>query len=260
MDPISLLKVIPKEVAIQAYEDALQPAFKQLGGFAEETVKLLRLALFPVKGGAYLYDRLSDKLIKSIENVPPDNLIAPANNFLLPIVDRLLLSPDDSVISDLYIKLLSSGMDREQIGKAHPAFFTIIGQLSPDEALLISVLAKPCLSLYFKKTGSENTVARDEIESKFYHFNEKGLSEILPEEMTVHPDIFQYGGNLFTYISHLQSLGLLEYKNNPYPELTVSQHSVIPGYQFWFIKLSSFGQMFYDVCVGDMDLNETNKC
>lgn len=250
VDPIDVLKAIPKEVAIKSYEDALQPALRQFGEFAEDTAKTLRLALFPIKGTAYLYDKLSNKLVKAIDKVPNDKLVPPSNNFILPIVDRLLLNPDDSVISDLYIKLLSSGMNKDKVKLTHPAFFNIIGQLSPDEALLISILASQPLSLYFKKIGGDAIVTNDEIQVHLQRIEKQYFGKINSQKTAIHPEQFQFGSNLFIYIDHLQSLGLLEYVNNPYPEYQFDQSSLTPGYQFWFVRLSLFGKMFYDACVG----------
>ncbi|WP_211960885.1 Abi-alpha family protein [Cupriavidus plantarum] len=39
------------------------------------------------------------------------------------------------------MNLLSRGMDRERVGEAHPAFIQIVGQLAPDEAVLIEQIS-----------------------------------------------------------------------------------------------------------------------
>ena len=44
---------------------------------------------------------------------------------------------DDNPLTELYLNLLARAIDKERCDEAHPAFVTIIEQMSPDEAMVM---------------------------------------------------------------------------------------------------------------------------
>ena len=44
---------------------------------------------------------------------------------------------EENPITELYLNLLKCAIDRDRVNEAHPAFVKIIGQLSPDEAMIL---------------------------------------------------------------------------------------------------------------------------
>ena len=62
-------------------------------------------------------------------------------------------------------------------------------------------------------------------------------------------------GLFYTFLEHLVHLGLVSYDNDP------TNRGLYRGYgnnshrewQFWFIRLSSFGQLFFKACVSSLE-------
>ncbi|WP_075255651.1 DUF4393 domain-containing protein [Herbaspirillum camelliae] len=250
MDPINTTKLIPTEVLKEAYKDALSPAFKQLGEFGEDVIKTVRLVLFPTQYTATLQDRLAKHLKKSIEQVPQDNRIPPIESLALPIVEQLKYHDDTSLAGQMFVNLLSRAMDKERISEAHPAFVQIIGQLAPDEAVLIRQIGahknRPAAYLRPLQKGSNVFLESQRVnlisQSELAHAAAEILLAVAvqPEEMA-QPDL------LYTYIEHLVSLGLVAYTNQPWER--EFRNGKPASFDFWFIELTGIGRLFCKACL-----------
>jgi hypothetical protein len=72
-------KEIAKQLPLKAaYEDAVQPAARQTGEMAEDLVKVVRLALFPVQLLAAAQDRFRKFVKSAVDRVPSEKRIPPA--------------------------------------------------------------------------------------------------------------------------------------------------------------------------------------
>ncbi|WP_175698458.1 Abi-alpha family protein [Burkholderia ambifaria] len=121
---------------------------KETGKFGEDVIKTLRLALFPLQYLATYQDRLARHLRRSIDRVPEERRTVPIEALALPIVEQLKFHDEKSVVGQMFVNLLARAMDRERVGEAHPAFVQIVGQLAPDEAVLIRQIAHAKPSAY----------------------------------------------------------------------------------------------------------------
>lgn len=125
------------------YQDLAQPAVREVGRFAEETVRAI---LFPIRkaleGYTEVVERLSRRVAQKLAQTPPDRLVQPAANVAGPILESVRFVEPASPLHELYATLLASAMDSATSRKAHPSFVGILNTLSPDEAQLLRLLQR----------------------------------------------------------------------------------------------------------------------
>jgi len=246
----AIIKSVPKEVWLELYDNSMKGPLTQFGKFGEQLVKTLRLATYPIQYAAHKQDMIDLRFAKAIEAIPEGRRIIPADSLVLEIADKLRYHPSDNLISELYVDLLSASMDSDRVQKAHPAFIYLIGQISFDEALLILLMSENKQSVYVRKVSDWNVVSQEEREG---YFGETTIimtnDEITLKEISLKPESFYYPENFYTYIDHLNDLGLIKYSNEPH-SLNRERIKNLKGgdYDFWFLELSRFGELFFECC------------
>lgn len=245
--------------AVPIYQDALQPAAKELGKSLEVVAKSVNVALAPLKGLVWGYDQfekfIQTKVSERLKSVPPENIITPKINVAGPAFEALRFNNDEELLSDLYANLLASAMDKSIANGAHPAFVEIIKQLTSDEAKLMSFLSKqivlPLISLKLEvvapgQTGNINVLANYSL-----HGEKAGCE--LPELTSA-------------YIDNLCRLGLIEipptmsYTNKHVyseiensPEIKKRTSATLSGGKFKIehkmLQITSLGKQFIKICL-----------
>lgn len=146
--------------AVPIYDDMLQPAAKELGKGLLTVAKTVNLALSPLQGVVWGYEKIKDRFFPKIEerlkNVPPENIVTPNISVAGPIMEALRYTGSEEALSDLYANLLAASMDKTTATTAHPAFTEIIKQLTPDEARLIALFpSEPYMPLIDIRRGTK---------------------------------------------------------------------------------------------------------
>lgn len=135
--------------AIPVYEDALQPAAKEIGKALGTVAKTVNVALAPVSALVWGYDKIKDfvdtKVSEKLSSVKDEDIVSPPPNVAGPALESLKYTGSIDELKELYANLIASSMDKNTTHKAHPSFVEIIKQLSPDEAKLL---------VYFASSGS----------------------------------------------------------------------------------------------------------
>jgi hypothetical protein len=158
---------------------------------------------------------------------------------------------EENPITDMYIALLARAMDRERVGEAHPAFIPILGQLAPDEALLIDHLAAVGLSTYWRTEAKympptshvDQVIGRIPVNQEL---RELLLKANMNKVKIAEPKL------LYTYIEHLLSLGVVSYTNDPWSRFGWSNNEMkAEDVRFWFLELNGFGQLLHKACLGE---------
>lgn len=223
----------------KVYEDGLSESVKETGNISNDFIKAARLFTAPIQYlGAY-QDRLTKHLNKIREGVPEERQIEAPTSLSGPILDKLKYLEDNNYLTDLYLSLLQKAIDKEKINEAHPAFFHIIEQLSPDEAFLL-------LKISQKPIEYEYTMDLVEKENdKMFFENSKVIKDTAPRDEMIFNEHFDM------YISHLESLNLLKW--------TVVSENPIYGnedkgkqtgtYKKTSIYLTKFGELFVKACI-----------
>lgn len=158
--------------AVPVYQDAVQPAAREVGKALSTVAKAINVALAPVGALVWGYDRiceyLSARLANKLASTPGADIQTPPPTIAGPALEALRFTGDEEMLRDLYATLLATAMDRTTTGLAHPAFVEIIKQMSPDEARIVKVISgganHPVIDVMVAVPGEEGerVVARNQ--------------------------------------------------------------------------------------------------
>jgi hypothetical protein len=149
-DPISSVAVgaageAAKGLAVPMYQDVLQPAAREVGKGLQTVAKTVHVALAPVAGLVWGYERITDyldrRLTEKLAATPQERISTPPANVAGPALEALRFAGEEEDLREMYASLLASAMDTKTASNAHPAFVEIIKQLTPDEARILRHLS-----------------------------------------------------------------------------------------------------------------------
>jgi hypothetical protein len=136
---------IVKEVPV--YQDAIQPAARELGMLAASPLAMLNTALRPVKsimlGINLTLDKLDDSLRRLLADVPPEQVVEPRASVAGPLLLAYPFVASEPELQEMFARLLATAMTSTTQGRAHPAFVEIMKQLTADEARLVRRFTQP---------------------------------------------------------------------------------------------------------------------
>jgi hypothetical protein len=185
--------------AVPIYEDAIQPAAKELGKALTAVAKTINIALAPIKLMVWGYDQievfLTNRLTEKLKDIPEENIITPPTYLAGPAIEALRYSGHNEELRELYANLLATSMDRSSSNKAHPGYVEIIKNLTPNEARLLKIFVKE------KVFPLINIISKEEVGDILLVANYTLLNEYLhlDSELTI-----------CTYITNLCRLGIFE--------------------------------------------------
>lgn len=251
--------------AVPIYQDVLQPTAKQVGKSLETVAKTVNIALAPIRGLVWGYEKLEEFVTKRVSQklngISPDNIITPDPNVVGPALESLRYTGNNDLLSELFANLIANAMDKETTKKAHPGFVEIIRNLTSDEALLIKQfeanIYEPIVDIKLKhKTGDKGE-----------HNLLENFSVLGEEAGCTYLDLVP------SYIDNLIRLGILSippnrhlvgknaydklFETNRYKEVSrryeTEYTSVIQIKKY--IELSRYGIQFRQACVEDKSRN-----
>ena len=233
MNPEEIKSIIPID---KVYSDALSPAMKQIGKSLENIAKTSRFLLAPIDYLAAQHDRWERYLQKVSEKVKDENLIEGHPQIVIPTLEGLSLSYENTLLTELFINLLANSIDKTKQDLAHPAFPNIIKQLSHDEAVI----------LYFLKKKSYKINQRSDLNTDGTLF----INQITTfEEFPL--DKLQYPEHIWLYMNHLNSLNIAGTYQIGNQEPITENNKQIGVNIYSERRLIEFGNLFVSSCVPD---------
>ncbi len=149
--------------AIPIYDDAIQPAAKEIGKSLATVTKTINIALAPISALVWGYEKISEfvqtKVAEKLKNVAEENIVTPDPAVVGPAMEALKFTGNNEILSELYANLIANSMDKNTIKKAHPGFVEIIKNMTSDEGLILKVFMpnvyKPIMDIKLKiKSGN----------------------------------------------------------------------------------------------------------
>lgn len=232
--------ILGADTVKKVYEDGLSQPVQESGKAITDLIKAFRLFTAPIQLLAAYQDRLARHLKTVHDKVPPERQIEAPASISGPILERLKYLEDDNYLTDLYLSLLEKAIDKEQIPKAHPAFFHIIDQLSPDEAMLLHALTNNHIDFDYTNDLLKNEKGED------YWGPRDVINDTTPKGTFVFIQHFEM------YISHLKSLNLVDWsimKEEPIWDETDTNKEQKGLLTKTKIYLTEFGNLFVDACI-----------
>ena len=228
------------------YRDVAQPAAREVGEVLGNVAMAARFLVAPIEYLAAQQGRWQRYLSRVVEKVPEERRIEGHPQLVGPALEKLRYVDETNIIAELFVNLLARSIDRERVSEAHPAFATIIGQLSSDEALVLYHLKQSEFRLeHFLSLKADKNLFLP------------GTCTVneFPTERLAFPNVFE------TYLDHLYSLNLIQFvekqaQEPTFEEGTRKQTGVIIRR---FIRLSKFGQLFATACVPDQFPMESQR-
>lgn len=240
--------ILGAETIKKVYDDGLSKPIEETGKSLTDLIKVCRLFTAPIQLLACYQDRLEIYLDKVRKGVPAEQQIEAPAFISGPIIERLKYLEEDNYLTDLYISLLQKAIDRERINEAHPAFYHIIDQLSPDEAMILRVISEKAIEYEY----TSDLIVDENGNMKF--INRQVTVDTTPKEKLV------FNNHFGMYISHLESLNLLawpvfseeaiweeEKQNNSRKQTGLYSKSII--------HLTEFGKLFVKACIPQNGIN-----
>jgi hypothetical protein len=188
--------------AVPIYQDAVQPAAKEVGKALKTVGGVINVALAPVAAMVFgfnvIKEGLNKRLEKRLSTISPEDIIIPKLQVVGPLIEKYKYVYDSKELSQMFINLLANAMDKNRVQKAHPSFVNVISELSPDEAKLIETIAKeeilPKLDVRIKSKTAE---------SKGYHYVYINFTLLGEKAKLQYPDLTP------SYLSNLERLNII---------------------------------------------------
>ncbi len=131
--------------AVPVYQDAIQPAAKEVGTVLQTMAKTIHVALAPLSLLVWGYDRISEyletALTERLKGIPPEQIVTPNPSVAVPALEAMRYTAHEPSLRELFANLLATAMDKDTSEKIHPAFVEIIRQMTPDEARIFRIVA-----------------------------------------------------------------------------------------------------------------------
>ena len=193
-----------KGLVDDVYKDGAKPTVTVVGETLGATARLLLAPVnAAIRGLNAVGERLSARVGKKLERVPPERqLPAPATIAASAALQYALLGEGDEVadLREMFENLLVASMDRSTTASVHPAFVSMLAQITPDEAwILKSITITPEQSFALVKAKQIYANANDG-----EYFRERGILCTLGLGIGIDES------RQAQYLTNLARLGLLE--------------------------------------------------
>ena len=240
MDIEKFSNILGADTVKRVYEDGLSQPVQEGGKAMTDLMKATRLFTAPIQFLAAYQDRLTKYLDKVREGVPLERQIEAPPSMSGPILERIKYLEEDNYLTNLYLSLLQKAIDKEKIGEAHPAFFHIIDQLSPDEAMILYVLGDNPIHYDYTMDLLKSEEGREFWGAQIVVY------DTTPKEKLTFLEHFDM------YISHLESLNLVTWpimEQDPILEEIDGKKTQTGILSKSIIQLSKFGDLFVKACI-----------
>lgn len=215
------------------YVDLLRPSVQQIGDVLKSTVKVARFAFAGIDYLAAKQDRWQNFLAKVAAGTDSKKLTNAHPQITGPVIEGMAYIDEDSIIGEMFVKILRKAIQNDSQDQAHPAFPKIIQQLSEDEAIILFYLKRQAYRV-------EQTWELDGHKIK----NMTTTLEAFPVSKLYYPQ------HIWMYMNHLNSLtiaGTWKIQNDEI--INDDQGKQTGGKTISERKLTDFGQLFATACV-----------
>ncbi len=224
----------------KVYEDLLRPSMKEAGDIVKNVIKAARCLLIPLDLLSAQQDRFQNYLKRIVENVDEENLVNAPARIVGKVYEELKYLEQDSILTELFLNLLTISINKTQQSKVHPAFPTIISQLAPYEAVILFYLNKQSFEL---KEYMNLDIQKNIFTDKKILYN-KLLDKFKSDKLDIKEEY------IYIYIDHLTSLNIISamQKGNQVPVFDDTGKQI--GLEIYYnIELTVFGKLFASVVI-----------
>lgn len=146
MDSDDIVKNIDKIEESHTYKSGLKGAINETGKALQTVGQAVNTVLLPVQGMIWGADKIKDWLnetiAKKLENVEPENIVAPNPHIAGPAIEALKFTAQEEELREMFATLLANSINSNKNSDVHPAFVDLIKSMDNIDARILRVLAK----------------------------------------------------------------------------------------------------------------------
>lgn len=246
--PIEAVSSALTQLTAEIYADVARPSAKQVGTALET---LFKIGLSPVRlldwGYEQSRDWLESKIRKRLAEIPTEYRVAPPQSIAVAAIGQIAVSHDAPAMRDLFAELLLKAMDSRTAGSVHPAYVSLLAQLSPEEALVLMSL----------KRLVDDNLERRQGESVFMERRESnvgGSTDTLEMQFSNHCASLGFADPMLPHIwlGNLQRLALLRTDIDTDLNLVHKESERPIGrldqVEYRYLYITEFGEGFLQAC------------
>ena len=235
-------KLSNSKVVEKIYDDGLSSPVVEISKIGTDLVKSARLILAPLQLAATFQDRFEFFLKNLNKRVEAEQQVQPPAELTSVCIERMKYIDLNNPLWEMFEELLIKSMSKETISQVHPSFGQIIGQLSPDEALLMYELSK----------GEFIITDQMDLNRQANRFeNHMVITSTIPKEKLANQEAFNI------YYAHLESLSLIKWPvTNEVPIHIEGQQTGTKRNSK--IHLTDFGKLFVAACIPESGFSTIN--
>lgn len=236
----------------------LEPVSKEVGKTLGTISKAINVAISPIAGMIWGYEKISTWLMGRLEqklsDVPVENIIPPKALIVGPSIEAIKFLGEDEDLREMFAQLIASSLNKDEVKYVHPGFVEILKNLSCEDAKVLNFIYRKgyCPEIKILAWGPDKPNV--EIPIKY-------LFSILEDEI----EDLSLGGH--TSIVNLERLGLIESAHlskvnradydkirSSYVYASIINKGVEANQPYKTLEnyydLTSFGKDFCRVCIG----------
>ncbi|MFC1896197.1 Abi-alpha family protein [Thermodesulfobacteriota bacterium] len=192
--------------AVPIYQDALQPAAREIGTTLQTIAKAIHIAILPLRLAVWGYDQIEEwllpRLAEKLRHCPEERITTPNAIVAGPALEALRFAGQEPTLRELYANLLATSIDADKAQEVHPSFVDIIRQLTPDEALLFKFISETFEGAFPVPTISARVIVHSQDGKSFWH-DIRNYSRLIDDAGCKFPQLIP------GYLDNLCRLGLL---------------------------------------------------
>lgn len=254
---------IAKDRSKDVYDDGFKLATKESGEILQTVIGFFNhVVLYPVKLSNITYkyklEMFEEELKFKMAKLPVEGIANPPLNISGPVLEGLKYTFEIEEIREMFLELLCSSMNKDEVDFIHPSFVEIIKSMSQLDAQIIrlfkNTLSYPASTVRFRKDDKQ-----------FYAL---AMPMIFVPDFANLKDIF----TVCSSIENLIRLGLLNYREDVYEasydySSIKENEAVLERYKIHkdkkptenitidfsksIVALTEFGRNFVRSCIGE---------
>lgn len=248
------------ETVPTVYDDALKPTTQESGKILALIPRTINAALVPLRqwiaNREYNLAETEKLLAKKLEHVSEDKIVTPEPYTAVPAIQALSYSMNSEELRNLYANLLAKAMNSDTKDMVHPAYVSIITQMTPLDAQVLQFLLNqpdqdmPLIDLVASRKLQGNIISYVPLQTNITSISFSTVEAIslsldnLSRNNLIHISDQENtdGYNSILVSEHYKKLYKKHERNLPkiYPDLSIMKKNC---------TLSALGKSFCDICV-----------